>query len=257
VRKRILVVLFASFVAAAAYGVDGRHHSKPPAGVLQKPNVGPGTPAASETVTTISSVGVQLLDPQQSFVSDGDTYFRYLLTVPGDFVASLSLPAGAVIDYVGLGSCDQAGGNVEATIYLQPADGSAYSTIADLLSSAHGSTTPCAVDYNPTALAYTNTQNSAQSLQVDIYEPPTAPVDGSVEFGSVEVWWHPSVSPAPGSPTFGDVQPGDFAFKQIEALVAAGVTGGCGGGNFCPTRNVTRAEVAVFIAKALGLYWPN
>jgi hypothetical protein len=257
VRKKLLVILVASFVAAAAYGVDGRHHSPPPAGVPQKPNVRLATPVASENVTTISAVGFQPYDLTESFVTDNNTYFRYLETAPGDFLASLSLPAGAVIDYVGLGSCDQAGGNVQIFIYQQPADGSAYNLVDSLASSAHGATTPCAVDYDASALGFQITQNSGQSFQLDIYEPPGAPVDGSVEFSQLEVWWHLSVSPAPGSPTFNDVQPGDFGYQWIEALAASGITGGCGGGNFCPNNNLTRAQMAIFLAKALGLYWPN
>jgi hypothetical protein len=46
-------------------------------------------------------------------------------------------------------------------------------------------------------------------------------------------------------------------FRFIEALAAAGITSGCGAGNYCPDRNVTRGEMAVFLAKALGLHFPN
>jgi S-layer homology domain len=64
------------------------------------------------------------------------------------------------------------------------------------------------------------------------------------------------VSPAPGSPTFNDVPVSDPAFQYIEALVASGVTAGCGGGNYCPDSPLTRRQMAVFLAKALGLQWP-
>ena len=36
----------------------------------------------------------------------------------------------------------------------------------------------------------------------------------------------------------------------IEALADAGITGGCGGGNYCPTNPVTRQQMAVFLLKA-------
>ena len=49
----------------------------------------------------------------------------------------------------------------------------------------------------------------------------------------------------------------DPAFQYIEALVAAGVTAGCGGGNYCPDNPLTRRQMAVFLAKALGLNWPS
>jgi hypothetical protein len=83
------------------------------------------------------------------------------------------------------------------------------------------------------------------------------PKDGSVRWRQAEVGWHRSVSPAPGSATFADVPPSDPGFQFIEALVASGITAGCGGGNYCPDATLTRRQMAVFLAKALGLYWPN
>ena len=39
----------------------------------------------------------------------------------------------------------------------------------------------------------------------------------------------------------------------INSLAAAGVTGGCGDDSYCPLDNVTRAQMATFLARALGL----
>ena len=74
-------------------------------------------------------------------------------------------------------------------------------------------------------------------------------------FGGVRVFWRRKVSPAPGSPTFGDLPASDGAFQFVEALVASGVTAGCGGGNYCPDAPLTRRQMAVFLSKALGLHW--
>jgi len=50
--------------------------------------------------------------------------------------------------------------------------------------------------------------------------------------------------------TFADVPcPSTFA-NWIEALAAEGITGGCGGGNFCPASPVRRDQMAVFLLKA-------
>ncbi len=38
--------------------------------------------------------------------------------------------------------------------------------------------------------------------------------------------------------------------SAISKLVAAGVTAGCGGGNYGPSQNVTRQQMAVFVLKA-------
>jgi uncharacterized repeat protein (TIGR03803 family) len=49
---------------------------------------------------------------------------------------------------------------------------------------------------------------------------------------------------------FADVPcPGPFT-DWIEQLSNEGITGGCGGGNFCPSNPVTRAQIAAFLLKA-------
>jgi streptogramin lyase len=55
--------------------------------------------------------------------------------------------------------------------------------------------------------------------------------------------------PATGT-VFSDVAVGDFAAAWIEQLAAFQITGGCGGGNYCPGNPVTRAQMAVFLLKA-------
>jgi hypothetical protein len=47
--------------------------------------------------------------------------------------------------------------------------------------------------------------------------------------------------------TFADVPADHWAWRWIEGLAAAGVTGGCGNGNYCPDSNVTREQMAVFL----------
>jgi hypothetical protein len=61
------------------------------------------------------------------------------------------------------------------------------------------------------------------------------------------------VSPAPATATFLDVPTDNPYFRYVEALVASGITAGCGGGNYCPNSSLTRGQMAVFLAKALGL----
>ena len=46
---------------------------------------------------------------------------------------------------------------------------------------------------------------------------------------------------------FGDVPNANPFHGDISAIANAGVTSGCGGGNYCPDRNVTRAEMAAFM----------
>ncbi|HEY9420299.1 MAG TPA: PQQ-dependent sugar dehydrogenase [Thermoanaerobaculia bacterium] len=51
--------------------------------------------------------------------------------------------------------------------------------------------------------------------------------------------------------TFQDVQPSYWAWPQIEALFTRGITTGCSDTGFCPLSLVTRAEMAVFLVRAL------
>lgn len=50
---------------------------------------------------------------------------------------------------------------------------------------------------------------------------------------------------------FDDARPNYWAFTFIEALARAGVTGGCGGSNYCPENAVTRAQMAVFLERGM------
>jgi hypothetical protein len=55
---------------------------------------------------------------------------------------------------------------------------------------------------------------------------------------------------------FNDVPLGSTFYPSVTSLALDGVTGGCGGGNYCPGNNVTRAQMAVFLLKAkYGPWW--
>ena len=51
---------------------------------------------------------------------------------------------------------------------------------------------------------------------------------------------------------FSDVDPADPTCKAIHFIRAENVAAGCGGGAFCVARNVTRAEMALFVARAIA-----
>jgi hypothetical protein len=56
--------------------------------------------------------------------------------------------------------------------------------------------------------------------------------------------------PAPSGTVFTDVPVSHWAAAWIEQLAADGITGGCGGGNYCPAQAVTRAEVAILLLRS-------
>ena len=60
--------------------------------------------------------------------------------------------------------------------------------------------------------------------------------------------------PAVAESKFDDVDAASFHAPFIERMADLGVTTGCGDGTgFCPDRNVTRAQMAVFLTRAYGL----
>jgi hypothetical protein len=59
--------------------------------------------------------------------------------------------------------------------------------------------------------------------------------------------------PPPCAGTFADVACPSLFADWIEQLAAEGVTGGCGGGNYCPANPNTRGQMAVFLTKTFQL----
>ncbi|HHQ48746.1 MAG TPA: S-layer homology domain-containing protein [Acidobacteria bacterium] len=73
--------------------------------------------------------------------------------------------------------------------------------------------------------------------------------------GPLVLWYRRQISSAPATATFPDVPTDHWAFQYIEALAASGITQGFPDGTFRPTSPVTRAQMATFLSRALGLHW--
>ncbi len=58
------------------------------------------------------------------------------------------------------------------------------------------------------------------------------------------------IPPAATGNAFLDVGAGDFAANFIEQLASDGITVGCGNNNYCPTAEITRDQMAVFLLRA-------
>jgi hypothetical protein len=71
----------------------------------------------------------------------------------------------------------------------------------------------------------------------------------------VRLYWSLQISPAPTTASFTDVPVGNSSFQAVEALKSSGITLGCTATTFCPTQAVTRAQMALFLSRALGLSW--
>lgn len=83
----------------------------------------------------------------------------------------------------------------------------------------------------------------------------TRPQGAGCDIGAYEY-----VAPVPSVITFSDVPVDYWAWKYIEAIYAAGITGGCSADplSYCPTDTVTRAQMAVFLLRSIhgGNYTP-
>jgi hypothetical protein len=60
-----------------------------------------------------------------------------------------------------------------------------------------------------------------------------------------------SVTQRETAQTFNDVPPSAYYFDAVNLLAAKDITAGCGDSDYCPTQNVTRAEMAIFIVRAM------
>jgi hypothetical protein len=63
--------------------------------------------------------------------------------------------------------------------------------------------------------------------------------------------------PACTTPLFNDVPCSSPFSRWINNLSSRGVTGGCGGGNFCPGTTVTRDQMSVFLSSTFSLPVPD
>jgi hypothetical protein len=212
--------------------------------------------------------------PASSFTSDaspttdyGNTYRRFEpAESAGHFFAGVEIPAGAMIDFVGLQLHNDGNypySNYQVNLFaLDQHSGTTSGVVSFADTGATYGTT-----YNETPLAFAWNQNAHQALVVDVYQIPFSPLDcvplpfldcrEDFGLGWVEVWWKRGVSPAPETASFADVPNSDSGYQYIEALKASGITGGCGGPNYCPDSPLTRRQMAIFLSKALGLHWPQ
>jgi S-layer homology domain len=248
--RRIAVSLLCALMSAAAASAQHRTFAKPLATTSQKPDAFGTT---SYTVTTISAVAFH---PDNHInlnafydTSAGDLGRFGDSNQVTEFYGTLDLPGGAVIDYIGLNTSTDADGAYGVNLISRHKDGSSIS-IGTFSSAVHG----WATDFNSSPIGYVWQGLSGDALIINVEEGFNANPE---LFGSVEVWWHRSVSPPPASASFNDVPTTHPFFQFVEALKASGVTGGCSANPplYCPDSPLTRGQMAVFLAKALGLSW--
>ena len=196
-------------------------------------------PQSSSTITAVSNNGL-VGQTLRLIGGSGANYFS----------APLQVPSGALLKSLELDACDntESGGFIQLTLVATDALGNFSSASVTLGTNNTGCQTP-SEDLTGMALTIDN-HTHHYYLVATMTNPGPGPTVGLA--GAV-VGYKLQVSPAPGVPTFNDVPASNPFFQYVEALAASGITGGCGNGNYCPDSPVTRAQMATFLAKALGL----
>jgi len=169
---------------------------------------------------------------------------------PNYFTAALQVPSGALLKSVRYDVCDASGGSgalVTGALVVTDQLGNVQATSPTIDSAGTGCES---ITTDLTGLALTVDNNTKHYSVVVSLTNAGAPLVG---LAGIAVGYQLQVSPSPGAATFGDVPTSHPFFQYVEALAASGITGGCGGGNYCPDTAVTRGQMAVFLAKALGL----
>ena len=203
---------------------------------------------SSQTVVMIGSFQFQAYLPSTT-IATFQGIDRYVST-SGGAIAHADLPNGALVEKIELRACDTSATDaVVLYFYSCATQGALCSPVANLTTGA--ATMPGCGNY-----AFT----LASPLQVDNQVPLVLTIatgtSSATTFSGARLYYRLQVSPAPAVASFTDVPTSYWAFQYIEALKASGITQGVTPTTFEPESNVTRAQMAVFLAKALGLHWP-
>ena len=269
IRLAIAAGIGAGLLATAMRAQDNPAAQKqlPPRGAQEPPRtifIGTPPPSWGTTAESWFRLGAAELHPDtsgtlytSSWLPEGAQYGyqRWVTAGYPHLIGFAHVPGGSTLDAWQFSYCDNNSVPPHMTINLYSCDLYGDCTSPPVASFDTGSfPSGCAsTTIGGGGLGFTVDNKSGEYL-VDV---TFGVFDGNQTFGGTGFGYHLQVSPAPGAATFNDVPLSDTAFQYIEALAASGITAGCGGGNYCPDNPLTRRQMAVFLAKALGLNWPD
>jgi S-layer homology domain len=213
----------------------------------------PGAPSYGTTdLTYVRVTGLEFFpaDASDGYAGTGGTLRRHPI-ISNTMFAPVHLPNGSIIDYLAIDFCDSLDPQDILLTLLDcgPLGGNCSTPVANVNSfGAPG----CSVISTSGFHYQVNDTGSSFALAAAFQAH-----DSLLEISRAIVGYRLQVSPDPVFATFLDVPVGHSQHQFVEALAASGITAGCGSGNYCPDNPVTRGQMAVFLAKALGLHWPN
>ncbi|HEY7574014.1 MAG TPA: S-layer homology domain-containing protein [Thermoanaerobaculia bacterium] len=252
VRAAIALSILSLAAARAARAEDSAFRSPAPGSAVVAGEPEPTYGTASLTVHLIPSSSFTPRISSTTYLP-GNGLERYITTDGATMAAPALLPSGARVERLELRACDSdPAREVEVVIGTCSVPGDFCDGAAAVATGVAG-VPGC--NYFGTNLAAPFTVNNASApILVQITTGPNP----TTTFSAVKIFYRLQVSPQPLVASFPvDVPVGHPFFRWVEALAAAGITSGCAPGAFCPDQPVTRGQMAVFLAAALGLHFPN
>jgi len=166
--------------------------------------------------------------------------------------APVHLPSGALLEYVRVHYYDDVTIGGDPGMGLYSSEGYDPSVLVTGLTPSSSDSGNQTEDFGP--LGHTVVRRQTEYHVLAVLDRNGSEYEGIY---TISFWYYLQISPAPAVQTFPDVAPVYWAFQEIEALAASGITTGFPDGTFRPTAAVTRAQMATFLARALGLHWEH
>jgi hypothetical protein len=235
--------------APAAASRHGQAAVAPVSRAADRPTFGPFTSYQRVGVSEFTPVDSSMTYSDAAIASTTWSRFPTNSNAFGTFVATVHLPSGAILESVEFDVCDtSAAEDILATVQATSYTGENATVVGAIEAALSGCQPLTVIPPNPVQI-----DNYTGQLLLVVNLPTH---DGTTSISGAILGYHLQVSPGPATATFNDVPVAHPFFQYVEALAAAGITGGCGGGNFCPNQPVTRGQMAVFLTKSLGMYFP-
>ena len=246
-RKGLTLLGLFGVVASAAAGAQTLN---PPDPAQATRTVVPVFGTSSTSILTLPAITFHLVSGVEGPIDEAAAR-SCASEVPCTWLAGVTLSSGSRITQLELEACDEdPASKVSFGLNRHPVPMQNGVPVAIGGSTGIADTPGCALF---PLIADHTVDNQSNSYVAEVSAAPGT----NVRFGAVRVSYQLQVSPAPAIATFNDVPPSHPFFQFIEALAASHITAGCGDGNFCPDNPVTRGQMAVFLATALGLSFPN
>lgn len=259
IRGRILALVGLVFCASLAAAQDAESRA------VERRTDGPRSIAAeSYGITntdymTITAAEFRPIHPSYLYLID---FSKLMMTNTGGgniFVAPVSMPSGALVIGLELAGCDLfTDDNIEAVLGRVEEPNGPVEIMAELFTDGTASSPGDGCNFWLDASVVTPTiDNLTYSYYVLVaFGTYTAPYTSDLKLRAVRLFWRRQVQASDGSPAFSDVPGGNAYRKYVEAATALGIMSPCAAGLFCPDNPVTRAQLALALAKALGLDYP-